>query len=206
MSRRRPPRGLRPDEQDLWRRVAETARPLRAPFAPPEAPPPLPEPETIPPPPAPPEAAPPRGPFRIGELRASTAPLRDLAPDVSDRLAAAPLRMDARTHKRLTRGKLTPEARIDLHGLTLAAAQPALSRFVFAAHADGRRLVLVITGKGRDDDGRGPIPYRAGALRHEVPMWLSRPPLSTLVQQVVPAHGRHGGGGAYYVWLRRNRP
>jgi DNA-nicking Smr family endonuclease len=163
----------------------------------------------MPPPAAPPEADTARMTHGIGLLRGSTAAppraLADLAPGPADRLASAPLRMDAKAHRRLTRGKLAPEDRLDLHGLTLAQAQPRLARFVIGAQASGLRLVLVITGKGRDDDGRGPIPQRAGALRHEVPLWLSRPPLAPLVQQVVPAHARHGGGGAYYVWLRRPR-
>ncbi|MFG6543173.1 Smr/MutS family protein, partial [Sulfitobacter sp. M22298] len=51
----------------------------------------------------------------------------------------------------------------------------------------------------------GPIPVRDGVLRHQVPQWLSMPPLSSLVLQVAQAHVSHGGGGAYYVYLRRNR-
>ena len=112
--------------------------------------------------------------------------------------------MDAKAYRRLTRGKLDPEARIDLHGMTLAEAQPALGGFLRRAQADGRRLVLVITGKGRGrSDDAGPLPYRNGALRHEVPLWLQRPPLHPMVQQVAPAHARHGGSGALYVYLRR---
>jgi DNA-nicking Smr family endonuclease len=34
---------------------------------------------------------------------------------------------------------------------------------------------------------------------------LAMPPLSTAVLQVTQAHLRHGGGGAYYVYLRRAR-
>ena len=83
----------------------------------------------------------------------------------------------------------------------LAAAKGELAGFILSARSAGLRLVLVITGKGRGD--LGPLPTRSGALRHEVPHWLDLPPLSRMVLQVVPAHDRHGGGGAYYVWLRR---
>ena len=71
------------------------------------------------------------------------------------------------------------------------------------AQAAGCRLVLVITGKGKRRDDDGPIPERLGALRHQVPHWLHAPPLSGAVQQIAQAHLRHGGGGAYYVYLRR---
>jgi len=42
-------------------------------------------------------------------------------------------------------------------------------------------------------------------LRHQVPQWLALQPLSPAILQVTPAHLRHGGHGAYYVYLRRNR-
>jgi DNA-nicking Smr family endonuclease len=113
--------------------------------------------------------------------------------------------MDRKTFGRMTRGKLKPEARIDLHGMTLDRAHGALTRFILSAHANGKRLVLVITGKGKDRDDAGPIPVRYGVLKHQVPHWLTTPPLSSAVLQVMPAHISHGGGGAYYVYLRRQR-
>ena len=103
----------------------------------------------------------------------------------------------------MSRGKLRPEAKLDLHGMTLAEAGPELARFILSCHARGLRLVLVITGKGSRDGIEGPLPVRRGALRHQVPHWLHTAPLSHAVQQVAPAHLRHGGTGAYYVYLRR---
>jgi DNA-nicking Smr family endonuclease len=87
--------------------------------------------------------------------------------------------------------------------MTLADAHPALLDFVAGAHARGLRLVLVITGKGKARDEYGPIPTRTGVLRHQVPQWLSSGPLRPLVLQVAEAHQRHGGSGAFYVYLRR---
>ena len=65
--------------------------------------------------------------------------------------------------------------------------------------------MLVVTGKGKDRDTGGPIPVRHGVLRHNVPQWLRMPPLASLVLQITEAHLKHGGGGAYYVYLRRQR-
>jgi DNA-nicking Smr family endonuclease len=95
--------------------------------------------------------------------------------------------------------------KIDLHGMTIAEAHPELVAFILNSHAMGRRLVLVITGKGKDRDDGGPIPTRFGVLRHQVPQWLALPPLAQAILQVTPAHLRHGGHGAYYVYLRRTR-
>lgn len=193
-------RTLSPEEADLWRSVARTARPLhtaRLPLPTDSAPAPAPEP---PPPMAP--AKPRLPPFALGE-KARSPERHDLAPTLPQLLGQAPLRMDAGTHAKMRRGKLAPEARIDLHGMTLAEAHPELIRFVLNAHAAGLRLVLVITGKGRQRDDGGPIPQRTGALRHQVPHWLHLPPLGPIVLQVSEAHLKHGGGGAYYVYLRR---
>jgi DNA-nicking Smr family endonuclease len=191
MARRR---SLRPEEQEIWNAVARTATPLRPAevFTPPAATsivpdfqPPF---ETV--------AAPaPLPRFHIGQ--AVRTPQNDFAPKPS------PLRMDAKKHAKMTRGKLAPEARIDLHGMTLAQAHPALMQFILGAYGAGLRLVLVITGKGKAKTQHGPIPQQMGVLRAQVPNWLHTPPLSATILQVTEAHATHGGGGALYVYLRR---
>lgn len=200
MARRRT---LRPEEQEIWQAVARSARPLKghARHTAPQDPAPHAPVENLPPALAA-EPAPPLEPFRLGE-HAPIKASHDILPPLSQRLAAAPLRMDAKAFARMTRGKIAPEARIDLHGMTLAEAHPELIRFVLNSAEDGLRLVLVITGKGRAGDDDGPIPRRPGVLRHQVPQWLRLPPLGPAVLQVTPAHLRHGGSGAYYVYLRR---
>jgi DNA-nicking Smr family endonuclease len=168
-------RGLTPEDKDLWARVARTAVPMhpeRPRAADPEARP-------VPKPVAPRMPVPA---FSIGQMAAQRPAPLPMPSSPAQRLAQQPLRMD-------------------LHGMTLAAAHPELIGFILSCHAQGRRLVLVITGKGRGD--HGPLPTRPGALRHQVPHWLHMPPLAQVVQQVTPAHYRHGGEGAYYVYLRR---
>lgn len=134
-------------------------------------------------------------PFRLGE-RAVAPPKTTLPTPVSE-----PVRMDPRSWQKLLRGKMAPEARIDLHGMTLSEAHPELISFLLSAQTRGLRLVLVITGKGKAVTE--PVPRPVGALRHQVPHWLRLPPLGMIVQQVSDAHLKHGGAGAFYVWLRR---
>ncbi len=205
LTRPRPPRTLRPDERDLWQAVARSTTPMpgRLPRAlepkSGDVESPVLRPATAAPGKAGAAPPPPPARFRIGERADNTAAALPMP-------AAPAPRMDARALGRLSRGKLAPEARLDLHGLTLAEAQQALARFVQGSHAAGRRLLLVITGKGRGGAG---LPAdtlrRPGALRREVPLWLTRAPLSAMVLQVVPAHRRHGGDGAWYVYLSRRR-
>ncbi len=118
--------------------------------------------------------------------------------------------LDNRIAKRLVRGQLTPDARLDLHGATRHSAEPTLLRFVADARAQGKRLVLVITGKGAQGHmlhGRNfhADPDRRSVLRDMVPRWLNEPQFRTHVAGFQPAHPKHGGGGALYLWLRRYR-
>jgi len=129
----------------------------------------------------------------------------DLAMSVSEQVAGRKISMDRKAYARLMRGKLRPEGKIDLHGMTLERAHPVLTSFILSAQSQGKRLVLVVTGKGKQRDDGGPIPVRIGVLRHQVPQWLNNPPLSLAILQVTQAHVRHGGGGAYYVYLKKVR-
>lgn len=203
MARRR---RLSPEERALWQQVAATATPLRPPAAGEES-----VPTDLPPvaEPVPPVIA---GTGRVGPSRTlrpdgrpSTARVTvDLAPDPHALPAGAHPQMDRRRFEKLRRGRLEPEARLDLHGMTAERAHGALVSFILGAHADGLRLVLVITGKGRTDE-HAIQPHRHGILRHSLPHWLTAPPLTGRVLETAPAHQRHGGSGAFYVYLRRHR-
>lgn len=193
----RRPRHLSPEERALWDRVAHRTQPMR-PDRPRDDPVPAPPRKPIQP------KSEPLAPFEIGSGAKGGKPHDILAP-IGHRLTKAPVQMDAKSFGRMTKGKLKPEARLDLHGMTMSEAHPELVAFVLGSQALDRRLVLVITGKGKDRDDGGPIPTRHGVLRHQVPQWLALPPLRQAILQVTPAHIRHGGHGAYYVYLRRRR-
>ncbi len=135
----------------------------------------------------------------------ATAPTTADAPPVA-RVAPATQPaggLDRRSADRLRRGMRPIEARLDLHGMTQEAAHRALSRFILAGVADRLRTVLVITGKGArvdPSDGSG-----RGVLRRAVPLWLEEPALAAHILATAPARPQHGGDGALYVLLRRNR-
>lgn len=140
-------------------------------------------------------------PFEIGSMD-KTGPFGASRNTFSE---TASVNMDRKTFQKMSKGRLRPEAKLDLHGLTLADAHPVLTRYLLSAQNSGKRLVLVVTGKGKERRDDGPIPVRRGALRHQIPLWLAQAPLAQIVLQVSEAHGKHGGGGAFYVYLRRRR-
>ena len=200
----RRPRHLSPEERALWDVVARRATPLEKARAL-DAKVTVPAVKTKPAKPSLPEPEPfTVRPFRVGAA-SGARPKDRLAPSLAESLAGSAMQMDAKSFGRLKKGKLSPEGRIDLHGMTMAEAHPALVSFILSSQANDKRLVLVITGKGKDRDEPGPIPTRHGVLRHQVPQWLTIAPLRQAILQVTPAHLKHGGHGAYYVYLRRNR-
>lgn len=199
---RRGKSGLSAEDMALWDRVAKSATPLEHPARSLVMPPEPPSQTRIPDPVAPRERLPA---FRIGERSGHKPHPPQPEHDLAARIVHAPVRMDHGAFRKMQRGKLKPEGRIDLHGMTLSQAHPSLTHFILDAHHDGKRLVLVITGKGKDRDTPDPIPIRRGILRQHVPGWLQGPPLGSVVLDIREAHQRHGGGGAYYVYLKKPR-
>lgn len=186
-------RDLREDERELWELVTRDVRKPRARRAQSAA-------KTKASPKA--EAS---APVRPKAVR--VRPVEVPAPAPAKR--AAPFGLDGATGERLRRGKIVPEATLDLHGMTQAQAHARLAQFVRHGHEIGSRCLLVITGKGspvRDDGPLGfvmPERSKAGVLRMMVPRWLEE--MRSIVTGVQTAHQRHGGAGAFYVYLRRQR-
>ena len=184
-------RRIRDEEAALWQRIARHVTPLpRVPVALEEE---APEEEAPPPPPnkvkarvrAAPKAAPPppRPPIALPELN-----------------PVAPAGVDRRTVRRLKRGQLPVEARLDLHGRTQDQAHDALQGFIQESRMARRRCVLVITGKGSVVSGKG------GVLRQMVPRWLNEPALRRHIVAITNAPQSSGGAGALYVLLKSREP
>jgi len=101
---------------------------------------------------------------------------------------------DPGLYEKIATGKIPLEGKMDLHGMTEAHAHEVLVSTIETAWHQGRRRLLVITGKGRE--GNSPI-------RAALPKWLSAPNLTPYVSSFDYAAKRHGGDGAFYVLLRK---
>jgi DNA-nicking Smr family endonuclease len=102
------------------------------------------------------------------------------------------------TKRKLAKGRLAIEARLDLHGMFQDEAHDLLLDFLQRAHRRGLRHVLVITGKGSSMGSEG-------ALRRAVPLWFSKVEFRFLISSYEWAARHHGGDGALYVRLSRIR-
>ncbi|MEM7684004.1 MAG: Smr/MutS family protein [Pseudomonadota bacterium] len=113
--------------------------------------------------------------------------------------------LDRRTAERLRKGAREPDARIDLHGMTAERAHRACLRFLADSLSRGARVVLVITGKGRVSDDGDFMNRGRGILRESLPGWLKSSPLGHSIVGIYEANQKHGGAGAFYVYLKRRR-
>jgi DNA-nicking Smr family endonuclease len=173
-------------DKDLWDRLRQTVKPLRKR-----------------------KEAKPAAPIDPAEVAAEapkvqakkikperTMPPAPAKPKIPAPPALAPL--EERTRRRLGRGLVEIDAKIDLHGMRQERAHDALVGFLRQAQSQGHRIVIVVTGKGKAGEARG-------VLRYAVPGWLSRPDLRERVVGFEEAGRRHGGEGALYVRIRRRR-
>ena len=182
------PRGLSEEEAAAWEKLAATVEPLhplrpRQPGPPHEDQPPAPKPAPRKPKPA----------FRAPNPAPPPPPVA-----VQDR------GLDSHWDRRLKAGTLQPEITLDLHGHNLDAAYDRLMSGVAQARAMGLRTILLITGKPRPvaaaDRGS-----RRGAIRAKVLDWLAASSHHSAIAAVRRAHQRHGGDGALYIVLKRER-
>lgn len=180
------PKRLTDEDYEIWSRVARTAQRIR-----PESRNYFRENDEIEPP-------------SPGKPEKKAQRLREAVPKKAETPSAGPsVQIDKKLHQRMHRGKLAPESRLDLHGMTLQEAHPVLISFILNAQARGLRLVLVITGKGQKKGDGMIIPEHRGILKRQVPHWLHAAPCARAILHIKQAHRRHGGDGALYVYLRK---
>jgi len=175
-------RRLDADERELWARVMANVRPLHAA----------------------PVAAPDEAPIASARLpkTPNVAPSRPGTP-VRSAQAGPGSTLDASWDKRLSRGAVAPGSMVDLHGLGLQAAHDLLDVRLAAAIARGDRVLLLVTG--RPPKAGSERPHARGAIRAAVGDWLAASRHAGSIAAVRNAHPRHGGAGALYLVLRRDR-
>lgn len=204
--RRRPGAGaakpplIADEDAELWRQVSATVKPLRRRRVPGPAP------ET-------PGAAIDKKPTPAPDRPKPKAIRNPASPHPPSAPAARPelTGIDRRMRQKLSRGQVEVDARLDLHGSSRAMARGRLLDFLMRARGLGHRTVLVITGKGEAPFARHTLhgtehfhaPERQGVLRQAVTEWFGQADFTAVVSGFQPAHPKHGGGGAFYVRLRR---
>ena len=95
--------------------------------------------------------------------------------------------------KNFKKKKIEPDISLDLHGYTLYSAKLLLQKFISNCYEKNIRNVLIITGKGQNNKG---------ALKEEVPKWLSDKSFNQYVVSFKVAPSQFGGEGALLVRIK----
>jgi len=116
-----------------------------------------------------------------------------IAPNTSVERTRTPQSLDINNDKKTRRGRVEIDAKIDLHDMIQDEARPALSRAIMRAAKHNKKCLLVVTGKGVRLNG---------VLRQNFPNWINDPALRPHIATYAQAHIKHGGAGAWYVFLK----
>lgn len=197
-------RPLSSDEAALWARVMAGVRPIRP--APPIAAAVVPLAKT----PAPVRATATGAPRALAGKPVAKADWLKLAPAAAVKKSPAKTpsnTLDGTWDRQLSRGLVSPDRTIDLHGHTLHSAYDLLDAALDAAIRAGERTILLVTGKPprpASERPHAPNTFR-GAIRAATGDWLAGSRHSAAIAAVRGAHPRHGGAGALYIVLKRPR-
>ncbi|WP_435418633.1 Smr/MutS family protein [Parerythrobacter aurantius] len=191
------PRGLSDEEAAVWEKVAATVVPLHPAKAVRRkaAAGPVPPKDRV------------ASPAPVSKVRTQHASLphagvQPLPP--SARRVPAPGNLDSHWDRRLKAGDITPDVSLDLHDHGMVAAFGRLMDGMAQARAMGARVVLVVTGRPRPVDAADRATSR-GVIRAKILDWLAASEHGEAIAAIRKAHRRHGGEGALYVVLRRQR-
>ena len=110
-----------------------------------------------------------------------------------------PVDIDKRTFERLKKGRLPLEDSFDFHGIGFHDAHYRLIKLIEGWQENGKRCVLIITGKGSR------TPKDQKTIRDAFPDWLNDPLLRSKILAYTKAQPKHGGSGAFYLLLRRKK-
>ena len=112
--------------------------------------------------------------------------------------------LEKNTLKKIKRGRLKIESRLDLHGFTVEESKEKVFNFILSNYKSKKRLLLLITGKGQrlsvSEGWRG-----TGKLKENVPLWLKSVQLSKYILWFDSANRENGGEGALMIYLKKSK-
>ena len=109
-------------------------------------------------------------------------------------------------NKKLKKGKIPIERKVDFHGLSVLDAELLFSETVISCYNKNLRCILFITGKGimknnKNNNEETTLYY--GKIRESFSSWINKENLQKYILSVEQAGIEYGADGAFYVYLRK---
>tara|TARA_Y100001936_G_C15987249_1_gene620262 strand:+ start:354 stop:770 length:417 start_codon:yes stop_codon:yes gene_type:complete len=95
---------------------------------------------------------------------------------------------------------------IDLHGYTLDNANKVIEEFISKSFSENVKKLIVITGKGlhSEKDKNPYVSKDLSILKHSVPKFITNSKnLMKMINYIEEAKIEDGGGGAFYIYLKK---
>ncbi len=127
----------------------------------------------------------------VRTVSVTTVPLRQPSPQPPVRIGD-PGGIDAALFRRMKRGNVKIESRLDLHAMTKEQAWKQVSAWIPTCRNNNKRCLLLVTGKG------------SGILQSSVPLFLNHTEIRPHVLCCMEAAPKDGGTGAFYIYLKRS--
>jgi len=113
-----------------------------------------------------------------------------------------------KTNKKLKKGKIPIDKKIDFHGLSLLDAENLFTNTINRCYKKNLRCILFITGKGvfkKTANDCGELKLYYGKIRSNFLIWAQKKELSKFILNVEQASINYGADGAFFVYLRRKK-
>jgi len=97
---------------------------------------------------------------------------------------------------------------IDLHGYTLEQANKSIENFIIKSYQEKINKLIVVTGKGiHSQNEKDPyVSKDLSILKYSVPEFISNNKnLMKIIYEMKDAKIEDGGGGAFYIFLKKNK-
>ena len=97
---------------------------------------------------------------------------------------------------------------IDLHGYTLDEANKTIENFINKAFSENINKLIIVTGKGlHSENEKDPyVSKNFGILKYSVPEFITNnASLMNMINEITDAKIEDGGGGAFYIYLKKNK-
>ena len=111
--------------------------------------------------------------------------------------------------KGIRKGSFQIDKKIDFHGNSLLESEEQFNNTIIDSYKSGERCLLFVTGKGlfktkKHEESDKPKLYH-GIIRSSFVEWARSKKFSKYILSVEQASTEHGGDGAFYVYLRKNK-
>ena len=97
---------------------------------------------------------------------------------------------------------------IDLHGYTLDEANKTIENFIKQSFSENVNKLIIVTGKGlHSENDKDPyVSKDLGILKYSVPEFITNNAgLMNMINEITDAKIEDGGGGAFYIFLKKNK-